>query len=166
MLIILWLIEGSKKIMDTELKEILDTIIDELRYRPTPIENVLDKISEDIIGIKESLKALLIEKNQEKLDLPFNPVLLRRIEDCEMSVRAMNGMRRANIVYVGDLIQKTERELLAIPFFGRKCLREIKWLLEQMGLTLGLRTPGWDPETIAKINLKMKANIADSILEN
>ena len=110
--------------MDEELKELLESILHELRYRPTPIENVLDKISKDIVGIKESLKTLLIEKTQEKVDLPFNPVLFRRIEDCEMSVRAMNGMRRANIVYVGDLIQKTERELLAIPFFGLKCLRE------------------------------------------
>ena len=137
--------------MDEELKELLESILHELRYRPTPIENVLSEIRTELKGIKEAIKTLLIWKEQKQKELPFNPIFLRRIEDCEMSVRSMNGMRRGNIVYIGDLVQKTESDLMQIPFLGRKSLREIKWLLDEMGLSLGLKIPGWNPEELESI---------------
>ncbi len=74
--------------------------------------------------------------------LPFNPNLLRKVDDLELSVRSMNCLKSDNIVYIGDLVQKTEGEMLRTPNFGRKSLNEIKEVLSQMGLYLGMHVTG------------------------
>ncbi|HMK90873.1 MAG TPA: DNA-directed RNA polymerase subunit alpha [Methylocystis sp.] len=80
--------------------------------------------------------------------LAFNPALLKKVEELELSVRSANCLKNDNIVYIGDLIQKTEAEMLRTPNFGRKSLNEIKEVLAQMGLHLGMEVPGWPPENI------------------
>lgn len=80
--------------------------------------------------------------------LGFNPALLRRVEDLELSVRASNCMRHENIVYIGDLVTRSEAELMRVPNFGRKSLNEIKVTLAAMGLSLGMETPDWPPENV------------------
>ena len=81
-------------------------------------------------------------------DLPFNRNLLRKVDELELSVRSANCLKNDNIVYIGDLVQKTEQEMLRTPNFGRKSLNEIKEVLTSMGLGLGMTVPSWPPENI------------------
>jgi DNA-directed RNA polymerase subunit alpha len=81
-------------------------------------------------------------------ELAFNPALLKKVDELELSVRSANCLKNDNIVYIGDLIQKTEAEMLRTPNFGRKSLNEIKEVLAQMGLHLGMEVPNWPPENI------------------
>jgi DNA-directed RNA polymerase subunit alpha len=84
-------------------------------------------------------------------ELPFNPALLKKVDELELSVRSANCLKNDNIVYIGDLIQKTEAEMLRTPNFGRKSLNEIKEVLAGMGLHLGMEVPGWPPENIEDV---------------
>jgi len=81
-------------------------------------------------------------------ELAFNPALLKKVDELELSVRSANCLKNDNIVYIGDLIQKSEAEMLRTPNFGRKSLNEIKEVLASMGLHLGMEVPGWPPENI------------------
>jgi len=80
--------------------------------------------------------------------LEFNPLLLKKVDELELSVRSANCLKNDNIVYIGDLIQKTEAEMLRTPNFGRKSLNEIKEVLSGMGLHLGMEVEDWPPENI------------------
>ena len=84
-------------------------------------------------------------------ELAFNPALLKKVDELELSVRSANCLKNDNIVYIGDLIQKTEAEMLRTPNFGRKSLNEIKEVLAQMGLHLGMDVPNWPPENIDEL---------------
>ena len=89
------------------------------------------------------------EKTQDAVpELAFNPALLKKVDELELSVRSANCLKNDNIVYIGDLIQKTEAEMLRTPNFGRKSLNEIKEVLAQMGLHLGMDVANWPPENI------------------
>ncbi len=89
------------------------------------------------------------EKAQDSVpELAFNPALLKKVDELELSVRSANCLKNDNIVYIGDLIQKTEAEMLRTPNFWRKSLNEIKEVLAQMGLHLGMDVPNWPPENI------------------
>ena len=87
-------------------------------------------------------------------ELPFNPALLRKVDELELSVRSANCLKNDNIVYIGDLIQKTEAEMLRTPNFGRKSLNEIKEVLAGLGLHLGMDVPDWPPENIEELAKK------------
>ncbi len=97
------------------------------------------------IGFEEPTEA---KKDEPKPELAFNPALLKKVDELELSVRSANCLKNDNIVYIGDLIQKTESEMLRTPNFGRKSLNEIKEVLANMGLHLGMEVPGWPPENI------------------
>ncbi len=84
-------------------------------------------------------------------ELAFNPALLKKVDELELSVRSANCLKNDNIVYIGDLIQKSEGEMLRTPNFGRKSLNEIKEVLAQMGLHLGMEINGWPPENIDEL---------------
>jgi len=86
--------------------------------------------------------------SEEIPELAFNPALLKKVDELELSVRSANCLKNDNIVYIGDLIQKTETEMLRTPNFGRKSLNEIKEVLAQMGLHLGMEVANWPPENI------------------
>lgn len=89
-------------------------------------------------------------------DLPFNKNLLRKVDELELSVRSANCLKNDNIIYIGDLVQKTEAEMLRTPNFGRKSLNEIKEVLAQMGLHLGMEVTGWPPENIEEMAKKLE----------
>ncbi len=91
------------------------------------------------------------EVEDVKEELPFNRNLLKKVEELELSVRSANCLKNDNIVYIGDLVQKTEAEMLRTPNFGRKSLNEIKEVLAKMGIHLGMDTPGWPPENIEEL---------------
>ncbi len=96
------------------------------------------------------------EKKEEVDELPFNRNLLRRVEELELSVRSANCLKNDNIVYIGDLVQKTENDMLRTPNFGRKSLNEIKEVLHSMGLHLGMQVEGWPPENIEDLIKKVE----------
>ncbi|MBI1273159.1 MAG: DNA-directed RNA polymerase subunit alpha [Alphaproteobacteria bacterium] len=89
-------------------------------------------------------------------DLPFNRNLLRKVDELELSVRSANCLKNDNIVYIGDLVQKSEAEMLRTPNFGRKSLNEIKEVLSQMGLNLGMAVTNWPPENIEDLAKKLE----------
>ena len=95
-------------------------------------------------------------EQESSSELPFNPNLLRKVDELELSVRSANCLKNDNIVYIGDLVQKTEAEMLRTPNFGRKSLNEIKEVLQQMGLSLGMDVPGWPPENIEELARKLE----------
>jgi DNA-directed RNA polymerase subunit alpha len=80
----------------------------------------------------------------------FNENLLRSVDELELSVRAANCLQAANIKYIGDLVQKTEAEMLKTKNFGRKSLKEIKELLADMGLSLGMKLDAWPPKELKR----------------
>ena len=86
---------------------------------------------------------------EENVDeLPFNKHLLRKVDELELSVRSANCLKNDNIIYIGDLVLKSESDMLRTPNFGRKSLNEIKEVLSQMGLHLGMEISNWPPENI------------------
>ncbi|MGZ9097601.1 MAG: DNA-directed RNA polymerase subunit alpha [Micavibrio sp.] len=91
----------------------------------------------------------------EEAELPFNRNLLRRVDELELSVRSANCLKNDNIVYIGDLVQKSEADMLRTPNFGRKSLNEIKEVLTIMGLHLGMQIEGWPPENIEDLAKKV-----------
>jgi DNA-directed RNA polymerase subunit alpha len=96
------------------------------------------------------------EKEGTAVEPPFNKNLLRKVDELELSVRSANCLKNDNIVYIGDLVQKTEAEMLRTPNFGRKSLNEIKEVLAQMGLHLGMEIPNWPPENIEELAKRLE----------
>ncbi len=96
---------------------------------------------------------------QKPVEPEFNKNLLKKVDELELSVRSMNCLKNDNIIYIGDLVQKTENEMLRTPNFGRKSLNEIKEVLGSMSLYLGMEVPNWPPENIAELSQKLEENI-------
>jgi DNA-directed RNA polymerase subunit alpha len=105
------------------------------------------------INFDEPQAALEEEKKDE---LPFNKNLLRKVDELELSVRSANCLKNDNIIYIGDLVQKSEADMLRTPNFGRKSLNEIKEVLTQMGLQLGMEIPNWPPENIEELAKRLE----------
>jgi DNA-directed RNA polymerase subunit alpha len=101
------------------------------------------------INFDESAEPKEVEKSTETPK--FNENFFRSVDDLELSVRSANCLKNANIRYIGELVMKTEAEMLKTKNFGRKSLNEIKEILSEMGLALGMKVegwppPGWDPD--------------------
>lgn len=99
-----------------------------------------------------------VSREEAKDELPFSRHLLRKVEELELSVRSANCLKNDNIIYIGDLVQKTEADMLRTPNFGRKSLNEIKEVLTNMGIHLGMKVEGWPPENIEELAKKMEDN--------
>ena len=97
-----------------------------------------------------------IAQEEKEGDLPFNRNLLRKVDELELSVRSANCLKNDNIIYIGDLVQKSETEMLRTPNFGRKSLNEIKEVLAQMGLHLGMEIANWPPENIEELAKRLE----------
>ena len=96
------------------------------------------------------------EATPEVDDLPFNRNLLRKVDELELSVRSANCLKNDNIVYIGDLVLRTEPEMLRTPNFGRKSLNEIREVLKVMDLELGMIIENWPPENIEDLAKKIE----------
>jgi DNA-directed RNA polymerase subunit alpha len=92
----------------------------------------------------------------EPTDISMNRNLLKKVDELELSVRSANCLKNDNIIYIGDLVQKSEPEMLRTPNFGRKSLNEIKEVLTTMNLRLGMDIPGWPPENIEELAKKLE----------
>ena len=108
------------------------------------------------VNFAEPVETVVREKPSEP---EFNKNLLRKVDELELSVRSMNCLKNDNIVYIGDLVQKSEGEMLRTPNFGRKSLNEIKEVLTGMSLYLGMEIPNWPPENIAELSKKLEEAI-------
>ena len=101
-----------------------------------------------------------IQQDQDSAEkLSFNSNLLKKVEELELSVRSANCLKNDNIIYIGDLVQKSEGEMLRTPNFGRKSLNEIKEVLTGMSLYLGMEIPNWPPDNIAEMSKKLEEAI-------
>ena len=90
--------------------------------------------------------------------LGFNPVLLQKINDADISMRASNCLKSVNMIYVGDLVTKTEKEIAAIENLGATSLKEIKKWLSNLGLALGMDVVGWPPESVDELSKEYEKN--------
>ena len=89
-------------------------------------------------------KEQVVEEKEDEVD----PILIRPVDDLELTVRSANCLKAENIYYIGDLIQRTEVELLKTPNLGKKSLTEIKDVLASRGLALGMRLENWPPANL------------------
>ena len=105
------------------------------------------------VNFEEPVEVVVREKPTEP---EFNKNLLRKVDELELSVRSMNCLKNDNIIYIGDLVQKSEGEMLRTPNFGRKSLNEIKEVLTGMSLYLGMEIPNWPPENIIELSKKLE----------
>ncbi|MFL6753352.1 MAG: DNA-directed RNA polymerase subunit alpha, partial [Sphingomicrobium sp.] len=108
-----------------------------------------------MIGAAQPMAAEQIAADTNQL----NRYLLKKVDELELSVRSANCLKNDNIIYIGDLVQKTEAEMLRTPNFGRKSLNEIKEVLASMGLRLGMDIPGWPPENIEEMAKKLEQEL-------
>ena len=108
------------------------------------------------VSFDEPTEAPIVEVSTEPA---FNKNLLRKVDELELSVRSMNCLKNDNIIYIGDLVQKTEGEMLRTPNFGRKSLNEIKEVLSAMSLYLGMEMSNWPPDNIAELSKKLEETI-------
>ena len=102
------------------------------------------RILMDQMNVFGDLQNMTIEEEKDETP-PIDPVLLRPVDDLELTVRSANCLKAEDIYYIGDLIQRTETELLKTPNLGRKSLNEIKEVLASKGLTLGSKLENWPP---------------------
>ena len=133
-------LDYDKLVMEVETNGAI-TPVDAVAYAARILQDQL----QIFITFEEPKKAAA---DEGKPELPFNPALLKKVDELELSVRSANCLKNDNIVYIGDLIQKTEAEMLRTPNFGRKSLNEIKEVLSGMGLHLGMDVEDWPPENI------------------
>ena len=130
----------DKLIMDIETNGVVDPE-EAIRYAA--------KVLVEQLSVFADLKGTPLPIEQPKLP-QIDPVLLRPVDDLELTVRSANCLKAENIYYIGDLIQRTETELLKTPNLGRKSLNEIKEVLASRGLTLGMKLESWPPSTLEK----------------
>jgi DNA-directed RNA polymerase subunit alpha len=102
----------------------------------------------------EGTGPLEVQITEIREESPYDPVLLRPVDDLELTVRSANCLKAENIYLIGDLIQRTEVELLKTPNLGKKSLTEIKDVLATRGLSLGMRLENWPPENIAELSIR------------
>jgi DNA-directed RNA polymerase subunit alpha len=98
------------------------------------------------------------ESNIKDSKPPFDLAILKKLDGIDMTVRSQNCLKNANIVYVGDLVVKTEAEMLKTPNFGRKSLNEIREVLSSLGLKFGMKIPEWPPENLEDLAQKYKTD--------
>ena len=130
----------DKLIMDIETNGVVDPE-EAIRYAA--------KVLVEQLSVFADLKGTPLPIEQPKLP-QIDPVLLRPVDDLELTVRSANCLKAENIYYIGDLIQRSETELLKTPNLGRKSLNEIKEVLASRGLTLGMKLESWPPSTLDK----------------
>src|SRR3954470_2758624 len=131
----------AARILQDQLQLFVHFDDSQIRMAPSPM-----------IGSAAALTAEQIAADTNQL----NRYLLKKVDELELSVRSANCLKNDNIIYIGDLVQKTEAEMLRTPNFGRKSLNEIKEVLASMGLRLGMDIPGWPPENIEEMAKKLE----------
>ena len=142
-------VENTREGQDLDLDKLSITVETDGSIKPEDAVAYAARIVQDQLSIFVNFEEPQKDVKTESMpELIFNPALLKKVDELELSVRSANCLKNDNIVYIGDLIQKSEAEMLRTPNFGRKSLNEIKEVLAQMGLHLGMEVPNWPPENI------------------
>lgn len=131
----------DKLVMDIETNGAID---------PEEAVRYAARILVEQLSVFADLKGMPTQLEQKK-ETQIDPILLRPVDDLELTVRSANCLKAENIYYIGDLIQRTETELLKTPNLGRKSLNEIKEVLASRGLTLGMKLENWPPAGLEKV---------------
>jgi len=150
----------SYKVEDTRVGQVTDydKLIMSIETDGTITPEMAIALSARILQDQLELFVTFEEEEEEKAELAqeleFNPVLLKKVSHLELSVRSQNCLQNDNIVYIGDLVIKTEAEMLRTQNFGRKSLNEIKDILIKYGLKFGMEIAGWPPENVEELAKK------------
>ena len=145
-------IENTREGQDLDKDKLTMTIETNGALSPEDALAYAARILQDQLGVFVNFEEPRREEAQRAIpELAFNPALLKKVDELELSVRSANCLKNDNITYIGDLIQKSEAEMLRTPNFGRKSLNEIKEVLAQMGLHLGMDVTGWPPENVEEL---------------
>lgn len=150
-------VENSRVGSKTEYDKLFLTIETNGALAPELALALASKILQDQLQVFVKFKCdAEVEEQEEDDDIPFNPNLLRKVSDLELSVRSQNCLKNDNIVYLGDLVVKSESEMLKTPNFGRKSLNEIKDILNTLNLTFGMKIESWPPANINQLVKKFE----------
>ncbi len=146
-------VENTRVDMHTDFDKLLMTVETNGAISPEDAIGLAARILQDqlqsFINFQEPE---VVDTKDDEMELPFNRHLLRKVDELELSVRSANCLKNDNIVYIGDLVQKSEQEMLRTPNFGRKSLNEIKEVLAQMELSLGMDVPTWPVDNIEELS--------------
>ncbi len=150
----------SYKVEDTRVGQVTDydklvmTVETDGTITPEMSIALAARILQDQLELFVTFEEEKEEKAEMSQELEFNPVLLKKVSHLELSVRSQNCLQNDNIVYIGDLVIKTESEMLRTQNFGRKSLNEIKEILSKFNLKFGMEIPGWPPENVEDLAKK------------
>ena len=150
----------SYKVEDTRVGQITDydklimNVETDGTISPEMAISLSARILQDQLQLFITFEEVEEEKHETKEELEYNPILLKKVDELELSVRSRNCLQNDNIVYIGDLVNKTEAEMLRTQNFGRKSLNEIKDVLEKFKLKFGMEVSGWPPENIEELAKK------------
>ena len=142
-------VEPSRVEQRTDLDRLVLDIETDGSLEPKEAVRSAARILIDQMAVFADLQGTPIEEVEEVVP-PIDPILLRPVDDLELTVRSANCLKAEDIYYIGDLIQRTETELLKTPNLGRKSLNEIKEVLASKGLTLGSKLEAWPPINLEK----------------
>ena len=144
-------VENSRVGQVTDYDKLILTIETDGTVTPESAIGYASRIMQDQLQLFINFEEVKEEEEEEEEELPFDSNLLKKVEELELSVRSQNCLKNDNIVYIGDLVCKTESEMLKTPNFGRKSLNEIKEVLANMGLSFGMEVAEWPPENIEEL---------------
>jgi DNA-directed RNA polymerase subunit alpha len=145
-------VESARVEQRTDLDKLVMEIVTNGAISPEEAIRASAKVLVEQLAVFAQLEGNELEPfNQPSVrSTQFDPILLRPVDELELTVRSANCLKAENIYYIGDLIQRTETELLKTPNLGRKSLNEIKEVLASRGLTLGARLENWPPQGLDK----------------
>lgn len=143
-------VESTRVEQRTDLDKLIIEIETNGTVDPEQTIKLAATILHDQLSVFVDFEKVNVQVEEEKIEAEefFDPILLRPVDDLELTVRSANCLKAENIFYIGDLIQRTEVELLKTPNLGKKSLTEIKDILAQKGLSLGMRLENWPPESL------------------
>ena len=151
-------VQNSRVGAETEFDKLLLTVTTNGAITPEAALICAAKIMQDQLNVFVNFKEVKPVQEHKEDVLPYDPNLLKKVDDLELSVRSQNCLQNDNIAYIGDLVKKTEAEMLRTPNFGKKSLNEIKEVLSAMDLKFGMEVSGWPPKDI---DLVAKSYLSD-----
>jgi DNA-directed RNA polymerase subunit alpha len=144
-------VEAARVEQRTDLDKLIMDIETNGAVEPEEAIRYAARILMDQLSVFADLEGTPIAMETASKPTQVDPILLRPVDDLELTVRSANCLKAENIYYIGDLIQRTETELLKTPNLGRKSLNEIKEVLASRGLTLGMKLENWPPAGLEKL---------------
>jgi len=144
-------VEAARVEQRTDLDKLIMDIETNGAVEPEEAIRYAARILMDQLTVFADLEGTPISVEMSAKPSQVDPILLRPVDDLELTVRSANCLKAENIYYIGDLIQRTETELLKTPNLGRKSLNEIKEVLASRGLTLGMKLENWPPAGLEKL---------------